>query len=123
MWPPHRVNTCPTPACFSTRATSSPPVKSAIRSSAGGSAVADEDEGGPEERVGRLGLRAQRGLGAAQRLGLAEVLLARVGAEHRRGEIDGRAGGDRPVGGEQCPGARVEEGARESREALAAERA
>src|SRR5438552_6739868 len=30
MWPPHSVNTCPTPACLSTRATSSPPVSSAI---------------------------------------------------------------------------------------------
>src|SRR5690349_540312 len=29
MWPPHSVKTWPTPACFSTRATSRPPVRSA----------------------------------------------------------------------------------------------
>src|SRR2546427_10686891 len=31
MWPPQSVNTWPTPACFSTRATSRPPVRSATR--------------------------------------------------------------------------------------------
>src|SRR3990172_9502687 len=30
MWPPHSVNTWPTPASLSTRATSSPPVSSAM---------------------------------------------------------------------------------------------
>src|SRR5512142_1881051 len=29
MWPPHRVNTCPTPACRSVRATRCPPFRSA----------------------------------------------------------------------------------------------
>src|SRR2546425_7678686 len=31
MWPPQSVNTWPTPACLSTRATSWPPVRSATR--------------------------------------------------------------------------------------------
>src|SRR6267142_1453245 len=31
MWPPHSVNTWPTPACCRTRATSWPPVRSATR--------------------------------------------------------------------------------------------
>src|SRR5260370_41713740 len=29
MWPPQRVNTCPTPACRSVRATRCPPLRSA----------------------------------------------------------------------------------------------
>src|SRR5215510_5083043 len=30
MWPPQSVNTCPTPACLSVRATRCPPFRSAI---------------------------------------------------------------------------------------------
>src|SRR5438552_16378842 len=36
MWPPHSVKTWPTPACLSTRATSSPPLRSATRPLHGG---------------------------------------------------------------------------------------
>src|SRR6266850_4651952 len=38
MWPPHSVKTWPTPACFRVRATSCPPVRSAMAPSAAPSA-------------------------------------------------------------------------------------
>src|SRR4029077_4988435 len=118
MCPPQSVKTWPTPACLSTRATSSPPVRSATALSVSWcrSAVADQDERCPEERVRRLELGPDRGLRAPQRLRLADGGVLRLRGEHPGREIDRRPGGDRPVRHEQGPCTGVEERAGQARQ-------
>src|SRR4029453_6318235 len=115
----------PTPACLSTRATSSPPVRSAIGLSVslGRTAIADHDERRPEERVRRLGSGPERVLRTPQRFRLADAAIARLRREQAGGESPGRTGGARPVRHREGPRPGVEDRAREPREALAAERA
>src|SRR5438093_9471827 len=85
MWPPHRVKTSPTPACFRVRATSCPPVRSAMAPSAPPSARPEsrDDLGGDRLELGplvpRLADRAHDEVGAAGGAEPLELLGALLG--------------------------------------------
>src|SRR4029453_3347308 len=87
MWPPHKVKTWPTPACFRVRATSCPPVRSAMVPSAARSPRPEsrDDLGGGrlgrEALVARLADRAHdevAAAGGAEPLELLRALLRRA---------------------------------------------
>src|SRR5206468_11596205 len=87
MWPPHKVKTWPTPACFRVRATSCPPVRSAMAPSVARSARPEsrDDLGGDRLELGALVARlADRAhdevaaAGGAEPLELLRALLRRA---------------------------------------------
>src|SRR5215510_9727962 len=85
MWPPHRVKTWPTPACFRVRATSCPPVRSAMAPSGPRSARPEsrDDLGGDRLELGafvsRIADRAHDEIAAPGRTEALELLGALLG--------------------------------------------
>src|SRR5215472_12033860 len=80
MWPPHKVNTWPTPACFRVRATSCPPVRSAMSSGSRSARESRDDLGRDRFELGplvaRLADRAHHEVVAARGAESLELLGA-----------------------------------------------